>query len=120
MANVMYLGRQLMRLAEIEATMKNDSEVMESMPKYEWEMAWTYHQALMTSISAALLASDLVESDGRDPASSDDDDSEDILKDQNTRDSDDDSEEDSDDFPEHDSNDDSEDDSEDKNERDEL
>ena len=116
MANVVYLGGQLMRLAEIEATMKNDNEVMETMPKYEWEMAWTYHHALMTSISAALLASGLVSSDGRDPASSDDDDSEDIPNDQNTRDSGDDSEEDSEDWPEHDSNDDSGDDFEDKDE----
>ena len=63
MSTVVYLGKQLTRLAEIEETMKKDGILMNSMPKYEWEMAWTYHQALMTSISAALLASGLVEYD---------------------------------------------------------
>jgi hypothetical protein len=43
--------------------MKKDDKLMNTMPKYEWEMAWNYHQALMTSISAALLASGLVEDD---------------------------------------------------------
>jgi hypothetical protein len=33
---------------------------MKSMPNYEWEMAWTYHQALMILISVALLALGLV------------------------------------------------------------
>lgn len=120
MANVVYLGRQLMRLAEIEVMMKNDNEMMKTMPKYEWEMAWTYHQALMTSISAALLSSGLIGNHGRDLASSDDDESENRANDQNTGDSDDDSE----DLPEQDSNDDSGDDSgddsEDRDVRDEL
>ena len=102
MANVVYLGKQLMRLAELEATMKSDDKVMETMPKYEWEMAWTYHQALVTSISAALLASGLLDDGVRNPADSDDD-SEDQAKD----------------LHEGDSND-SGDDSEDTDERDEL
>ena len=63
MSTVVYLGKQLTRLAEIEETMKKDGILMNSMPKYEWEMVWTYHRALMTSISAALLASGLVEYD---------------------------------------------------------
>ena len=63
MSTIVYLGKQLTRLAELEETMKKDDKLMTSMPKYEWEMAWTYHQALMTAISAALLASGLVEYD---------------------------------------------------------
>jgi hypothetical protein len=63
MSTVVYLGKQLTRLAELEETMKKDDKLMTSMPKYEWEMAWNYHQALMTAISAALLASGLVDYD---------------------------------------------------------
>jgi len=63
MSTVVYLGKQLTRLAELEETMKKEGILMNSTPKYEWETAWTYHQALMTSISAALLASGLVEYD---------------------------------------------------------
>jgi hypothetical protein len=81
MGNVVYLGKQLMRLVELEATVKNDDKVMETMPKYEWEMAWTYHQALMTSISAALLASDIVN-----PAGSDDDSEESDYSEDNSED----------------------------------
>jgi hypothetical protein len=113
MANVVYLGKQLMRLAELKATMKNDDKVMETMPKYEWEMAWTYHQALMTSISAALLASGHV-------GSGSNDDSEDGAKEMHEGDSNDDSEGDSRDWEEQDNNNDSGDDSEDTDERDEL
>lgn len=119
MANAVYLGKQLLRLAELEATMKNDDKVMETMPKYEWEMAWTYHQALMTSISAALLASGLVDSGVRNPADSDDD-SEDKSKDMHEGDGNDDSEGDSEYWEERDNDDDSEDDSDYTDERDEL
>ena len=27
------------------------------MPKYEWDVVWRYHKALVTSMSAAILAS---------------------------------------------------------------
>jgi hypothetical protein len=57
MSPVVYLGNQITRLVKLEGTRKSDIQVMESMPNYEWEMAWTYHQALMISISVALLAS---------------------------------------------------------------
>ena len=113
MANVVYLGKQLIRLAELEATMKNDNKVMETMPKYEWEMAWTYHQALMASISEALLASGLVGSGVRNPADSDDD-SEDKANDLNEGDSNYDSEGDSEDWEERDNDDDSGDESRDR------
>eukprot|EP00571_Detonula_confervacea_P014899 CAMPEP_0172306364 /NCGR_PEP_ID=MMETSP1058-20130122/7441_1 /TAXON_ID=83371 /ORGANISM="Detonula confervacea, Strain CCMP 353" /LENGTH=540 /DNA_ID=CAMNT_0013018219 /DNA_START=146 /DNA_END=1768 /DNA_ORIENTATION=- len=59
MGNVQYLSNHLVRLTELESSLKEDSKMMESMPKYEWDMAWTYHQAVMTSISAAMLASGL-------------------------------------------------------------
>ena len=56
-ANIKYLGSQLVRLKELESSMKEDDTLMQTMPKYEWEMAWRYHEALMTSMSAAILAS---------------------------------------------------------------
>ena len=93
--------------------MKNDNKVMETMPKYEWEMAWTYHQALMASISEALLASGLVGSGVRNPADSDDD-SEDKANDLNEGDSNYDSEGDSEDWEERDNDDDSGDESRDR------
>jgi hypothetical protein len=65
-ANVKYLAEQLIRLNELEKSMKTDVELMKTMPSYEWEMAWTYHQALMTSISAAMLASGYLHDSGTD------------------------------------------------------
>lgn len=50
-----FLGRHLMRLKYIEVRLKGDTELKASMPQYEWDMAWRYHEALMTSISAALI-----------------------------------------------------------------
>ena len=40
---------------------------MQTMPKYGLEMVWKYHEALMASISAAILASKFadVEVDGQ-------------------------------------------------------
>ena len=65
-ANMKYLAEQLIRLHELETSMKNDQVLMETMPRYEWDMAWNYHQALMTSISAAMLASGLLPSENDD------------------------------------------------------
>lgn len=62
-ANIKYLAVQLIRLHELELSMKNDQALMKTMPRYEWDTAWNYHQALMTSISAAMLASDLLTSE---------------------------------------------------------
>lgn len=56
--NIEYMGKELTRLVNAEKKMKNDKELMESMPKYEWDMAWRYHEALMTSISAAVVSYD--------------------------------------------------------------
>ena len=46
-----------MRLKEVESSMNEDDKLMQAMPKYECEMAWKYYEALMTSMSAAILAS---------------------------------------------------------------
>jgi len=60
MSMLVYLGNQLTQLVELEGARKPDIQLMKCIPNYEWEMAWTYHQALMISISVALLASGLV------------------------------------------------------------
>jgi len=55
--NIVWLGEQLVRLKGLEDAMKTDEKVMETVPGHEWYMVWRYHEALMTSISAAILAS---------------------------------------------------------------
>ena len=60
-SNIMFLGQHLSRLQELALSMKEDKALKQSMPKYEWEMAWRYHEALMTSMSAAILASEFAE-----------------------------------------------------------
>ena len=60
MSMVVYLGNQITPLVELEGTRKSDIQLMKSMPNKEWDMTWTYHQALMILISVALLASGLV------------------------------------------------------------
>lgn len=59
-ANIKYMGEQLVRMKELETLMKSDMKLMESMPRYEWDMAWRYHEALMTAMSSSILASDYV------------------------------------------------------------
>ena len=54
-----FLERQLLRLKQVESVMKEDKGLMETMPHYEWEMSWRYHGALMTAISAAILAANI-------------------------------------------------------------
>ena len=73
-ANVRLLGEHLMRLKELETTMKSDTKLMETIPKHEWDMAWNYQKALMTSISAALLASDLIHIESSDDSGDSSDD----------------------------------------------
>ena len=100
-ANIEYLGDQLVRLSELGTTIAQDAALMETMPRHEWDMAWGYHDAMMTSISAALLASGFVDDDeGAEAdllASAEDDESEES-------DSDDDVEKDSDNDVEQDTN----------------
>ena len=78
-ANILYLAEQLIRLHELEVSLKNDQVLMETMPRYEWDMAWNYHQALMTSISAAMLASDLLPSEHDDSEDEDSGDGNNIM-----------------------------------------
>lgn len=53
-----FLSRTLARLHDISNTIKTNETIKEEMPSYEWEMIWRYQEALMTAISAAILASD--------------------------------------------------------------
>mmetsp|Transcript_28118 Transcript_28118/g.59009 ORF Transcript_28118/g.59009 Transcript_28118/m.59009 type:complete len:584 (+) Transcript_28118:154-1905(+) len=53
-----FLSRTLARLHDIGNTIKTNETIKEEMPSYEWEMIWRYEEALMTAISAAILASD--------------------------------------------------------------
>ena len=55
--------------------MKEDGELIQTMPKYEWEMAWRYHEALMTSMSAAILASKFADGEVDEADSEDEEDS---------------------------------------------
>ena len=70
--NIEWMGKQLIRLKEVEETLKGDKELMDSMPKYEWDTAWRYHEALMTSLSAAVIASDDEEEEGSEDMASGD------------------------------------------------
>mmetsp|Transcript_10104 Transcript_10104/g.18205 ORF Transcript_10104/g.18205 Transcript_10104/m.18205 type:complete len:532 (+) Transcript_10104:110-1705(+) len=87
-ANIKYLGNQLVRLKELESSMKEDNKLMQSMPKYEWEMAWRYHEALMTSMSAAILASRFADDEVGEAVSGDDEDSGDDSDDEDSEDDD--------------------------------
>lgn len=64
-SNVIYLGQHLSRLKELASSMQEDEALQQSMPKYEWEMAWRYQEALMTSMSAAILASKFADNENR-------------------------------------------------------
>lgn len=79
--NIKWMGGELKRLKELEETMKKDGEVMETMPGYEWDMAWRYHEALMTSMSAAILASDFAGNADVDGDSEDEEESEVVSED---------------------------------------
>ena len=63
-ANAEYIGAQLLRLESLDLTLKKDEGLMEKIPKHEWDTAWRYHDAMMISISAALLASGLIGDEG--------------------------------------------------------
>ena len=75
--NIVYLGKQLLRLKELETTLKEDKEMIEAVPSYEWETAWRYHEAMMTAISSAILASDFAFVDSNDDAGGSEDESKD-------------------------------------------
>ncbi|KAL7452501.1 hypothetical protein ACHAWC_005726 [Mediolabrus comicus] len=54
--NLIWLREHVMRLQELEGTLKNDGELKKSMPSYEWETSWQYHTALVTAMSTAIDA----------------------------------------------------------------
>lgn len=103
--NILWLGKQIDRLKEVGDTMKGDAKLMSTMPRYEWDAVWRYHEALMTAMSAAVLASDF---------------SADVFHGKSGGDDDEDSEDDTDEEDSEDDSDDSEDDSEEDEYRDEL
>ena len=77
-----YLGKELVRLVELKDTLMGDEELKASMPEYEWDTAWRYHQALMTSISSALIAYNVESWEDDSEDDSEDDDSEDAELDE--------------------------------------
>merc|ERR1711957_705652 len=90
-----HMGKHLARLTELASSMKGDTALQRTMPQDEWDMAGIYQEALMTSMSAAILASrfaDDIDSE-KDERDSEDDYSDIASED----DSDDDSEDDNDD-----------------------
>ena len=52
--NVEWFKKELDRLLKLERKLKKDSELMKSMPSYEWDMAWTYQKALVTALTTAI------------------------------------------------------------------
>jgi hypothetical protein len=85
--NVDWFKKHLKRLKRLKGLLVNDEELMKSMPRYEWERTWAYHEALLNAMSTAVRAVK-VEDD------SSDDDSDDKKEDDS---SDDDSDDDSED-----------------------
>ncbi|KAL3781896.1 hypothetical protein HJC23_004081 [Cyclotella cryptica] len=91
-----FLHSQLARLNQFEKDFKDDKKLMEAIPKYEWEMSWRYHEALMTAISAAIVAADIGAPQATEPVkqeqpvkdSADDDDEEDSSDDDDEDDED--------------------------------
>ena len=55
--------------------MKEDGELIQTMPKYKWEMAQRYHEVLMTSMSVAILASKFADGEVDEADSEDEEDS---------------------------------------------
>lgn len=54
MENLMWMDEHLQRLLKLKLkdSLKSDSALKKSMPRYEWEAAWTYHDAMVKTISA--------------------------------------------------------------------
>eukprot|EP00985_Skeletonema_marinoi_P015884 scaffold8346_cov146-Skeletonema_marinoi.AAC.1 len=49
---LMWVDEHLQRLLKLKDSLKSDSALKKSMPRYEWEAAWTYHDAMVKTISA--------------------------------------------------------------------
>ena len=39
----------------MKLSLENDLELKQSMPSHEWDLAWLYHESLVTSISLAIV-----------------------------------------------------------------
>ncbi|KAL7499037.1 hypothetical protein ACHAWT_009633 [Skeletonema menzelii] len=52
--NLEFLKGELDRLLQLEHDLKNDGELMKSMPSYEWDMTWTYQKALVKALKTAI------------------------------------------------------------------
>ena len=52
MENLIWLNEHLQRLHYLKDALHNDGALKKSMPSYEWETAWTYHDAMCNAISA--------------------------------------------------------------------
>ena len=53
--NIAWFAEHLLRLTDLKLSMKEDREMMQSMPRYEWDMAWGYYDTLVMSISLAVV-----------------------------------------------------------------
>lgn len=63
MENLIWLDKHLQRLYNLKDALHNDGALKKSMPRYEWETAWTYHNAMCNAIMATF---EKVEGDRRD------------------------------------------------------
>jgi len=52
MENLMWLDEHLQRLHKLKDSLQSDGALKKSMPSYEWDTAWTYHDAMVNAISA--------------------------------------------------------------------
>ena len=52
--NMGFLKGELDRLVKLESELKNDDELMKSMPSYEWDMIWTWQKALVTALKTII------------------------------------------------------------------
>lgn len=96
--NVEFLKEEVGRLLKLEHELKKkDGELVKSMPRYEWDMIWTYQKALVTAMTTAIETVEQMpppEERGYwsswDDESSSDDDSRDELEDEESSSDDDD------------------------------
>ena len=54
--NLVWMEEHLHRLHKLKRSLKNDNALKESMTNYEWETAWTYHEAMFNAIATAFEA----------------------------------------------------------------
>ncbi len=93
-ANVEFFKEEVGRLLKLEHELKkNDGgELIKSMPRYEWDMVWTYQKALVTAMTTAIETVEQMPPEYRNYGSSSDDYSRDDYDSRDEYDSGDDSE----------------------------